>query len=40
MKALARASSNSNDRFILSSEKMLYKDYNRRCAIEKKIFWP
>jgi hypothetical protein len=28
-----------NDRSILSSERMLYKDYNRRCSIEKK-FWP
>jgi hypothetical protein len=26
-----------NDRPILSSERMLYKDYDRRCLIEKKI---
>jgi hypothetical protein len=25
-----------NDRHILSSERMLYKDYDRRCSIEKK----
>jgi hypothetical protein len=25
-----------NDRSILSSERMLYKDYDRRCPIEKK----
>jgi hypothetical protein len=24
---------------ILSSERMLYKDYDRRCSIEKKIIW-
>jgi hypothetical protein len=26
-----------NDRTFLSPERMLYKDYNRRCSIEKKI---
>jgi hypothetical protein len=26
-----------NDRPILSSERMLYKDYDHRCSIEKKI---
>jgi hypothetical protein len=26
-----------NDRPNLSSERMLYKDYDRRCSIEKKI---
>jgi hypothetical protein len=25
-----------NDRLILSSERMLYKDYDRRCSIEEK----
>jgi hypothetical protein len=30
----------SNDRPILSEEKMLYKDYDRRFSVEKKIFWP
>jgi hypothetical protein len=25
-----------NDRLILSSERMLYKDYDRKCSIEKK----
>jgi hypothetical protein len=25
-----------NDRPILSSERMLYKDYDRKCSIEKK----
>jgi hypothetical protein len=25
-----------NDKPILSSERMLYKDYNRRCSIERK----
>jgi hypothetical protein len=25
-----------NDRPILSSERMLYKDYDRRCSIERK----
>jgi hypothetical protein len=28
-----------NDRPILSSERMLFKDYDRNCSIEKK-FWP
>jgi hypothetical protein len=27
----------ANDRPIVSSEKMLFKDYDRRCSIEKKI---
>jgi hypothetical protein len=36
MNALARASSNCNDRHILSSDRMLYKDYDRRGSIEKK----
>jgi hypothetical protein len=26
----------ANDRHIFSSERMLYKDYDRRCSIEKK----
>jgi hypothetical protein len=26
-----------NDRPVLSSQRMLYKDYDRRCSIEKKI---
>jgi hypothetical protein len=26
-----------NDRLHLSSERMLHKDYNRKCAVEKKI---
>jgi hypothetical protein len=29
-----------NDRPILSSERMLYKDYDRRCSFEKNKFWP
>jgi hypothetical protein len=29
-----------NDRPILSSERMLCKDYDRRCSIEKKKIWP
>jgi hypothetical protein len=33
--ALARASSNCKWRTILSSERLLYKDYDRRCSIEK-----
>jgi hypothetical protein len=36
MNALARASSNVNDKPILSSERMLHKDYDRRCSIKKK----
>jgi hypothetical protein len=35
MNVLARASS-SCDRPILSSERMLYKDYDHRCSIEEK----
>jgi hypothetical protein len=26
-----------NDRFVLSSERMLHKDYDRKCSVEKKI---
>jgi hypothetical protein len=26
-----------NDRTILSSERMIYKEYDRRCSFEKKI---
>jgi hypothetical protein len=26
-----------NDRLILSSERMLHKDYDRKCSIEKNI---
>jgi hypothetical protein len=33
---LARASNITKDRPILSSERMLYKDYDRRCSIENK----
>jgi hypothetical protein len=29
-----------NYRPIISSERMLYKDYGHRCSIEKKKFWP
>jgi hypothetical protein len=36
MNALARASSNVNDKPILSSARMLHKDYDSRCSIEKK----
>jgi hypothetical protein len=36
MNALARASSNFNDRPILSSERMFYEDYGRRCSFEEK----
>jgi hypothetical protein len=36
MNALARATAIVNDRSILSSESMLYKEYDRRCSIEKK----
>jgi hypothetical protein len=35
MNALAKANSNVNYRPILSSEKMLYKDSDGRCSIEK-----
>jgi hypothetical protein len=36
MTALARTSSNCKDRPVLSSERMLHKDYNRKCSVEKK----
>jgi hypothetical protein len=36
MTALARASSIVNDRPILSSERMLHKDYERKCSVKKK----
>jgi hypothetical protein len=29
-----------NDRSIPSSERMLYKDYDRKCPIEKNNLWP
>jgi hypothetical protein len=35
MTALARASNIVNDRPILSSERMLYKDYNPKCSVKK-----
>jgi hypothetical protein len=34
--ALARPAAIVNDRPILSPERMLYKDYDRRCLIEEK----
>jgi hypothetical protein len=37
MNALARASSNVNDRPIFSLERLLYNDCDRRCSIENKI---
>jgi hypothetical protein len=38
MTALASASSKIvNDRPILSSERMLHKDYDRKCSVEQKI---
>jgi hypothetical protein len=37
MNALARPAVIVNDRPILSSERVLYKDYGRRCSIEKNI---
>jgi hypothetical protein len=36
MNALVRTAAIINDRPILSSGGMIYKDYDRRCAIEKK----
>jgi hypothetical protein len=38
MNALARTSSNLKWQTILSSQRMLYKDYERRCSFEKKKF--
>jgi hypothetical protein len=29
-----------NDRPILSSERMFYKDNDRRCSVEENKFWP
>jgi hypothetical protein len=37
MTALARISSSVNDRPILSSERILHKDYDRKCSIAKQI---
>jgi hypothetical protein len=37
MIALARVSSSVNDRPILSSERMLHKDYDSKCSVAKKI---
>jgi hypothetical protein len=37
MTALATASSNGNDRPILSSEKILHKDYGCKGSVEKNI---
>jgi hypothetical protein len=37
MKALARPISNVNDRPIISSERMLHKDYNLKCLVGKII---
>jgi hypothetical protein len=37
MTALARTSSNINNRPILSSERLLHKDYDRKCSVEKII---
>jgi hypothetical protein len=28
-----------NDRLVLSSERMLHKDYNRKCSVGKLKFW-
>jgi hypothetical protein len=36
MNTLARAAAIVNDRPVLSSDRMSYKDYVRRCSIEKK----
>jgi hypothetical protein len=36
MNALARPAEIVNGRPVLSSERMLYKGYDRRCSIEKK----
>jgi hypothetical protein len=35
MTALARPAAIVNDRPILSSERALYKDYNRKCSVGK-----
>jgi hypothetical protein len=37
MTALAKANSNCKRRSILSSERKLHKDYNRKCSVEKEI---
>jgi hypothetical protein len=37
MTALAKSEAIVNDRPILSSERMLHKDYNRRFSVGKKI---
>jgi hypothetical protein len=37
MTALARPAAIVNNRSILSLERMLRKDYNRKCSFEKKI---
>jgi hypothetical protein len=36
MSALARPAKIVNDRPILSSERMLHKDYDLKCSVEKK----
>jgi hypothetical protein len=35
MTALSRARSNINNRPLLWSERMLHKNYNRKCSVEK-----
>jgi hypothetical protein len=37
MTALAKPAAIVYDRPILSSERMLHKDYDRKCSVEKKI---
>jgi hypothetical protein len=37
MTALSRPAGIVNDRPILSSERMLRKDYDRKCSVEKNI---
>jgi hypothetical protein len=37
MTALARPAASVNDRPILPSERMLHKDYNCKCSVERKI---
>jgi hypothetical protein len=37
MTALAAPAAIANDRPILSSERMLRKDFNRKCSVGKKI---
>jgi hypothetical protein len=39
MNALARPAAILNEKPILSHERMLHKDYDHRCSIEKKKFW-